>query len=328
MAESTRPRISVVIPVYNCEATMGKCLEALIRQKHDAFEIIIVDDGSTDRTVEICQSHDGVNVIARPRGGPSRGRNIGMETALGEYVAFTDGDCIPDSCWLAELEKAFYGPGIAGVGGDQLSPDDDTQIGKEIQGFLKAVGFIGDYVKAGKALGETEHNPTCNAMYRRDILLKMGGFDEHLWPGEDVDLDYRIRKAGFKLVYNPNATVRHYRPKTYRGFAGMMLRYGSAQRQLVRKHGIFRKIQVVPFASAAIVAAYAALLAVAPHWWALLPLALLVPTILFIVKTGDFRRSVACLVLLGIAVACWNWGFLRGAGRNAFPSGSPSGHCP
>ena len=320
------PRISVVIPVFNCEKTMDKCLQSLIGQEHDAFEIIIVDDGSTDGTVQICRSHGGVNVISRQRGGPSRGRNIGIETARGEFVAFTDGDCVPDSRWLAELEKGFAGPEIAGVGGDQLSPDDDTKTGKEIQGFLKAVGFLGDYVKDWKTPRETEHNPTCNAMYRRSVLLQVGGFDEKLWPGEDVDLDYRIRKAGFKLVYNPGAVVRHYRPGTYRKFAAMMFRYGSAQRQLVKKYGFFRKIQFLPFILTSLLAVYVGLLALAPHSWVLLPLPIVVPAILFTARTGNVRRGIAHVVLLGIAAGSWIWGFISRAGRTAFPSPGPSEH--
>lgn len=318
----TPPRFSIVIPVYNCGETIGRCIESLLRQETAAFEIIIVDDGSEDRTREICKSFTGVIVLSRERGGPSRGRNLGIGMARGEFVAFTDGDCIVGPRWLAELEKGFSGPEVAGVGGSQASPDDETATGRTIQGFLESVGFVSDYVKSHKAAGETAHNPTCNVMYRKSVLVEVGGFDETLWPGEDVDLDYRIAKAGYKLVYNPESVVRHYRPKTYRKFAGMMMRYGAAQRWLVGKHGFFRGVQFVPFAVGVLLAAVLGILFLWPAFLPILFLPALLPLLFFTIKTGgDFRRSVTYFLLLAVALGCWNWGFVTGAGRNRSNAG-------
>ncbi len=243
MTQSIAPKISIVIPVHNCKATIAKCLDSLSRLDHPSFEVTIVDDGSTDSTPEICESFAGVNVIRLEKGGPSRARNRGIKSARGEFVAFTDGDCLVDKRWLQELEKGFTGPLIAGVGGDQKSPEDDTEVGKRIQRFLKTIGFVTGYIKTDAAMKETEHNPSCNSMYRKGVLKQVGCFDEALWPGEDVELDLKITTLGQSLIYNPRAVVFHYRPKNYADFSRMMLRYGACQWYLVRKYGFFRRIQ-------------------------------------------------------------------------------------
>ncbi len=161
-------------------------------------------------------------------------------------MAFTDGDCIVDRRWLTELEKGFDRPEVGGVGGDQKSPQDETKTGRRIQEFLKLIGFMTDYIKTASVMRETEHNPSCNVMYRKSVLEEVGGFDEELFPSEDVELDLKIRRRGYALLYNPAAVVGHYRPGNYRDFASMMRRYGASQRYLVSRYGFFRRLHFVP----------------------------------------------------------------------------------
>ncbi len=303
---------SVVVPVHNSRRTIGKCLESLINNDHPSYEVVVVDDGSTDDTADICQSFDSVKVIRLSKGGPSRARNVGVGHSRGKYVAFTDGDCVVDRQWLSELEKGFTGEDIAGVGGDQKSPDDESETGRTVQEFMKTIGFITDYIKTGETLRETEHNPSCCAAYRRRVLDEVGGFDENLWPGEDVDLDRKIRLKGYGLVYNPAAVVAHYRPETYRGFARMMRRYGACQWPLVRRYGLFRKIHYEPVALI-----FLLLLAATLIWWdwrlrfALLsPLPVIVAW--FLVKTASMRKAVLFSFLMLLTLVNWNWGFFTG----------------
>jgi GT2 family glycosyltransferase len=304
--------ISVVIPVHNSEETIGKCLKSLVELEGPAPEIIILDDGSTDRTSEICRSFEQIKLITLTKGGPSRARNIGIKLAEGQFIAFTDGDCIVDKRWLTELRSCFTEPDVASVGGDQMSPSDETVTGKRIQNFLKTIGFVADYVKTGLTLRETEHNPTCNAMYRKSVLEEAGCFNESLWPGEDVELDLKIRKAGHRIMFNPKAIVSHYRPKTYRAYGRMMVRYGAAQRYLVGKYGFFRPIQYEPFAAVASLVCTVGLMVLYPVLLGLLPLLLLAPTAFFHVRARDLKESLACSYLLFITLICWNWGFALG----------------
>ena len=105
-----------------------------------------------------------------------------------------------DRRWLTELEKGFDNPDVAGVGGDQKSPEDETERGRLIQEFLKTIGFITDYIKTNAEMKETTHNPSCNSAYRKSILEEVGGFDETLWPAEDVELDLKIHRLGYKCM--------------------------------------------------------------------------------------------------------------------------------
>ena len=305
------PKVSVVIPVYNCEDTIAKCLNSLAALDHSSFEVIVVDDGSTDGTREICEGFPRVRLIKLDRGGPSRARNVGIKQAQGEFVAFTDGDCIVDRRWLAELEKGFDRPEVVGVGGDQKSPEDETKTGRRIQEFLKLIGFMTDYIKTDSIMRETEHNPSCNVMYRKSVLEEVGGFDEELFPSEDVELDLKIRRRGYALLYNPAALVGHYRPGNYRDFASMMRRYGASQRYLVSRYGFFRRLHFVPVILAFSLALIAAGLIFNPAvGLGILALSCAAP-VWFYVKTGNVRKSLQFTVLFAITVSNWNLGFLR-----------------
>jgi len=237
---------------------------------------------------------------------------VGIRAASGELVAFTDGDCIADREWLKELEKGFVGPDVAGVGGDQRSPEDESSTGKSLQEFLKAIGFMTDYIKTGNLTKETDHNPSCNAAYRRSVLEKVGGFDESLWPGEDVELDLRIRRSGHKLMYNPCAVVGHYRPSDYRGFARMMRRYGACQWPLVWRYGPFRKIHFEPAILLLGLLGLAALVVSYPGTWPLLLLPWPIIFLYFLLKTGQCRKAVLFSFLMLLTLATWNWGFFNG----------------
>jgi GT2 family glycosyltransferase len=232
-------------------------------------------------------------------------------------VAFTDGDCLVDKSWLEELEKGFSSPVIAGVGGDQKSPEDDTVVGKTIQRFLKTIGFVTGYIKTDQATKETEHNPSCNAMYRKRVLKDVGGFDEALWPGEDVELDLKITTQGHTLIYNPQAVVYHYRPKTYADFGRMMLRYGACQWYLVMKYGFFRRIQYVPLLTLIGLGFAIAALVWQPGIW---PMVLLPWPLLFCwfyLKTRSSKTTLQFVYLMVITLVNWHWGFFTGWARFA-----------
>jgi cellulose synthase/poly-beta-1,6-N-acetylglucosamine synthase-like glycosyltransferase len=298
----------VVIAARNAQATLARCLDAATTLDYPTYEVILVDDGSTDATVRIARNYPNIRVIEAPPGGPSRARNIGIGEARGDIVAFTDSDCVPEKAWLAELAKGFTGQEVAGVGGDQGSPADDTPFGREVQGFFKAIGLVTDYIKTAATLTETSHNPSCNSAYRKQILEEVGGFDEALWPGEDLDLDVRIRSRGYRLLYNPAARVAHYRPRSYRGLARMMRRYGACQWPLILRYGFFRRIYCLPVALTAGALLLAGLLLREPRGWPVLLCPFPATFMWFWLKTRDGRRSLLWLSFLVVTLASWHWG--------------------
>ena len=307
------PLVTIIIPAYNCESTIAKCLDSLARLRYPHYEIIIIDDGSTDKTPQILQRYKEIRITRTENSGPSRARNIGIQKALGEFIAFTDADCIIAENWLEELLKGFVDDTVAGVGGDQQSPADETPFGRNVQDFMKTVGFVADYLKTNKEIIPTKHNPTCNVMYRKSVLLEAGFFDENLWPGEDVEMDLKIGRLGYRLYYNPDAVVRHYRPKSAEAFSRMMKRYGWAQGWLVRKYGPFRLVHFMPLFLVAGLTFLLNILRIDPFMAAgFLTAALLFGFICFTFKSSSVKRGVTFLYLLLILVFFWNLGFLQG----------------
>ncbi len=308
------PLVSIIIPAYNSEKTMGKCLDSLLKLDYPDYEIIIIDDGSTDSTPEILKQYPKVKTITTQNSGPSKARNTGIWEARGDFIAFTDADCIVDHNWIKELFKGFKSDRVAGVGGDQKSPEDECEFGRDVQGFMKAIGFVSDYLKTGDAPETVKHNPSCNVMYRKEVLKEAGLFDEQLWPGEDVDLDFKIRRMGYSLYYNPNAIVYHYRPKTRASFARMMKRYGWAQGYLVNKYGPFRVLHIIPIFLLGLILTLVVLSARGKILQLLgfIILVILYPPTMFYIKTKDIGKSLKYYLFFFVLMWNWNLGFLRG----------------
>ncbi|MBZ0156858.1 MAG: glycosyltransferase [Alphaproteobacteria bacterium] len=248
------PFLSVIVCVYNDEKHIGACLRSLAQQTYprEHYEIIAVDDGSTDTSGRILRETEGVLCLRQENRGPSAARNYGVLHARGGIVVFIDSDCEADPDWLAGIVQAYRqaaSPRIAAVGGRQKGHPGDDPFARKVDAFLTAVGFIGDYVKSFETVREVTHNASCNASYRADTLREAGGFREGLFPGEDVDLDRRLRDRGYALLFIPHAVVYHHRADTRKRWRRMLLRYGQASADNVLIHGFFRMIQAVPVAA-------------------------------------------------------------------------------
>ncbi|MGE5309259.1 MAG: glycosyltransferase [Deltaproteobacteria bacterium] len=311
------PLISVAVAVKNGQATIRRCVESLLALDWPRVEIIVVDDGSTDATAAELRGFAGkIKVISNAVSqGPSRARNEAAKLARGEYIAFTDGDCIVPADWLRELMECFADhPDAAGAGGSQAVPDDDSDFARDLAGFMSALGFMTDYLHSSRSgIAEVEHNPSCNVMYRRSLYLEEGGFLEGLWPGEDVEFDRRLRVKGHRLYFNPGARVFHYRPRDIRAFRRAMVRYGWAQAFLVRRYGIFRRVQYVPFLCAGSAATACVLSVFYPFvgLWLITAAVLSVP-VWFMMKTRDAGRSLRYWRLFFVLMVAWNMGFFKG----------------
>lgn len=308
------PTVSVVVPAHRLDELLARCLRSLERLDYpeDRREVLVVTDG-----VEAGRFLDDfeVRAIAMKKGGPARARNLGISQASGELVAFTDSDCLVHQDWLTELTRCFQEAGqVAGAGGAQLSPADEAPLGLAIQRFFVAISFIGGYTREHASVKEVDHNPSCNSIYRKDLLASVGGFDEALFPGEDLDLDVRLRMQGYRLIYNPAAVVHHYRPTSLAGFARMMERYGRfSGGYLTRRYGFFRSISYLPLVTAALASITAALCATSPAAGAAWILGLVVVLVLFfLIKTEDLGQALGCAGLLLVTLASWNMGFARG----------------
>jgi O-antigen biosynthesis protein len=218
------PRVSVIVPVYNGEQRICETVRCLLRQTLPPAEIIVVDDGSTDDTFALLQCFaDKIVLLSKPNGGPASARNHGLRVATGDFIAFTDSDCLPQPGWLAGLIEGFTGPAVGGVGGSVRRAEDCL--------FGEYADIYGVLAPETDADGDITYFPTANVCFRADVLLEAGWFDESFRrPGaEDVDVCIRIREIGYKLRYSEGALVLHYHKDSLRSFLRTMANYGEGQ---------------------------------------------------------------------------------------------------
>ena len=194
--------ISIIIPVYNGERVIGKCLEALKTQDYKGQkETIVVDDGSTDSTAQVVKGFKDVTLVRQENNGPAAARNNGIRTSGGSILLFTDSDCVPEASWVSEMAKPFKDPGIAGVQGAYKTAQ-TSLIGRFSQIEIE------DRYERLKNQESIDWVGTYSAAYRRGVLGK--GFDESFptASGEDPELSFRVAKEN-KIVFNPDAIVFH-----------------------------------------------------------------------------------------------------------------------
>jgi glycosyltransferase involved in cell wall biosynthesis len=201
-----QPFISVIIPVWNSPELIAKCLTALAAQSYprDRHEVVVVDNGSTDSTAEVARSYPFAAVLSEPTPGAYRARNLGLKSTRGEYVAFTDADCIPDPEWLAAAARAARRFPSAGVLAGQIDLFRADSFGSTAcEKYEYAFGFDqAQNARRGVCV-------TANWMSPRATLLQLGGFDETLKSGGDWHLCGRIQAAGHPVVYVPEMRVAH-----------------------------------------------------------------------------------------------------------------------
>ncbi|HMB89840.1 MAG TPA: glycosyltransferase [Rhodothermales bacterium] len=223
------PQFSVVICSYNGASTIHECLDAVQRLDYPNFEVIVVDDGSTDDTASIARAFD-VRLIQSANQGLSAARNTGMDAAKGEIIAYLDDDAYPDSHWLTYLASTFMTTEHAAVGGPNLAPSNDGLV-------ADAVNYApGNPIHVLFSDRVAEHIPGCNMAIRIDALQSIGGFDSQFnIAGDDVDVCWRLQQQGWTLGYHPVALVWHHRRRTIRTFWQQQLNYGKAEALLEMK---------------------------------------------------------------------------------------------
>ncbi len=243
-------RFSIVIPTFNRKTLLRRCLVAATSQNYPDYEVIVVDDGSTDSTQDMVRREFPQVRYFRQEvnRGPAAARNRGIWEATGEIVAFTDDDCLPPTDWLNRLADGYHRHlEVVGVGGylealDELLRDNilaqyERNVGRDRYG----AGY--EEVLAGF---ECPAGGTNNMSYRRDALIDIGGFDEQFpfAAGEDADLKWRLCQRGLRLLYVP-VKVTHLQSYTWARFRRqhMIRGYGVVyfeQKHLGRAPGLFR----------------------------------------------------------------------------------------
>ncbi|MBW3539123.1 MAG: glycosyltransferase [Planctomycetes bacterium] len=225
------PKVSVVVCSYNGARTLHECLDSLMRLNYPDYEVILVDDGSTDRTPEIAREFPQVKYIGQSNRGLSAARNVGAAAADGEIVAYTDDDCVAHEDWLLYLVRGMQDQNVAMIGGPNISPPSDGWTAR----CVAASPGNPSHVMFDDRLAE--HVPGCNLAVQREMLFKLGGFDErYRAAGDDVDICWRFLDAGCDIGFAPGAFVWHHRRSTARAYLKQQKGYGRAEGMVQFKH--------------------------------------------------------------------------------------------
>jgi O-antigen biosynthesis protein len=228
-ADTVWPRISVVVCTYNGGRTIRECLEGLGKLNYPDYEVIVVNDGSTDRTASIA-SEFSCRLISTENRGLSAARNTGMVAAKGEIVAYIDDDASPDPDWLNYLAITFRSTGCAAAGGPNLPFPGEGQVANCV------ATLPGRPTHVLLTDTEAEHVAGCNMAFRKDCLQSLGGFDKQFRAaGDDVDICWRVRERGGKIAFCAAAMVWHHCRNSARAYRKQQFGYGKAEALLEKK---------------------------------------------------------------------------------------------
>jgi GT2 family glycosyltransferase len=231
-SDATLPMASIVICSYNGASTVESCLRSMEKLRYPSdYEVVFVDDGSTDGTQEILKKFPWVRNIRQKNMGLSFARNVGMEAAKGEIVLYTDSDCEADEDWLYYVALALSRGGYIGMGGPNLIPDEGSWV-------ADCVGLSpGGPTHVMLDDREAEHVPGCNMAFLKWALKQVNGFDPQFRKaGDDVDVIWRLQDLGYAIGFAPAAQVWHYRRNTVKAYLKQQRGYGEAEAMLKFKH--------------------------------------------------------------------------------------------
>lgn len=222
----TRPsvtEISVVVPVRDNPRGVERLVQwwAGVAPGARPRELILVDDGSQ---VPLVAAAPGVRVVRTRGRGPAAARNTGWQAAVGEWIAFTDSDCVPDAGWPASFGWGWDGE-VAVQGRVRPMSDDSISLFYDSQQVLRPMAWTKD--------GRPQYLVSANALVWRAALARLGGFDEsfRLAAGEDVELGLRLAEIG-GLRWCDEASVAHDFESTVLALVRRFARYGRGNRQL------------------------------------------------------------------------------------------------
>ena len=215
---SASPHVSVIVPNYNGAAWLPRCLGGLAQQDYRDFEVVLVDDGSTDTSVTVAREcYPDVRLVSRQHnGGFARAVNAGVALARGRYVVLLNNDAIPEPGWLTALVRlADASPDeIGAIASKMLRLEDPERIDDagDTLSWTGAANKLGHRQAASEFVERRDVFSVCAgaALYRRSFLEELGGFDERFFAYlEDVDLGLRGHICGYRYLFEPAARVLH-----------------------------------------------------------------------------------------------------------------------
>lgn len=269
-----KPVISVIIVTYNRLRFLKECLKALREQtlEKDAYEVIVVDDGSKDGTRDYLKTLDwkrgpALSYYLNDHKGATAGRNFGVSKSKARYVSFTDDDCVPESDWLKKVLESFEDRDDIDIVGSVTRVNFDN---KAFDGFSRNGKQDGNQIKDERKTEIIDGNvgfvglrpfSLCNLHIKRETFKELGSLDESLWPAEDIDLLCKFFKAKKKALHRKDIYVDHFERNDFRSMFKRWFVFGRNDTMMLKRHyssslvietdifhGLFKQAQfIVPF---------------------------------------------------------------------------------
>lgn len=320
------PYFSVIVPVYNRIGEVEDLLESLNAQSCKDFEVVIVEDGSTEPCLDVVNRYStslSIQYYHKGNEGRSIARNYGMEKAKGEYFIFFDSDCVIPPQYFEVLSEKLKANYVDCFGGPDAAHDSFTDIQKAINYSMTAFLTTGG-IRGGKVQLEKFVPRTFNMGYSRQVWERIGGFREMF--SEDIDMSTRTRQAGFSIGLIRDAYVYHKRRGNLKKFSSQIYVFGMSRITLYLLYP--DSLKIVHWFPAVFVVGTLTLLLLSLlwHWWAIIPLAVYILA-LFVTATASTRSlKIGGLAVItsftqlggyGIGfIKAYVWKILMGHGRN------------
>ena len=232
-------KISIIIPVYNCEKNIGRTLQAALtaanvyrgRDADRYVEIIAVDDGSTDNTQAEITRFPTVKYYSQSNAGPASARNLGAREARGDILFFTDADCLPHSDWLEVMMPHFQKPNVAVIAGSYGIANPQNRLSRCIHAeiIFRHMILMPEF---------PSYFGSFNFAIYKEVFQKAGGFNPvyRNASGEDNDLSYKISSRGYKIYFAKDGLVDHYHPEVLKDYLAQQYRHGYWRVQMYCDH--------------------------------------------------------------------------------------------
>lgn len=236
------PTVSLIITTLDNEQTIGECLNSIFKLEYpkNLIEVIVVDGGSRDSTVEIAKKYP-VKVVVKPSNAPSA-YNYALKIARGDLIAIVDADVKVEKDWLSKLIKHLKDPSVACAGGG-------IETWNPQHALPRCIGYDIKY-RYGRLLKtkDVKRLATMNLLIKRSVLNEVGGFDESLSTQYDTDLGYKIVSRNYKIVFEPEAKCYHFNRQTWRGYFKQQMNYGkNTVRLYLKKPKLIRGDEITDF---------------------------------------------------------------------------------
>ncbi len=307
-------KFSIVVPVYNRPDEMKELLDSIEKQDYNDFELVVIEDGSAIKSEDICKAYSSkfkINYQYKKNEGPSIGRNVGAKLAQGEYLIFTDSDCILPSNYLSTIGNSITSE-FQGYGGPDESHPDFNPMQKAISYSMTSMLTTGG-IRARKKNEKNYVLRSFNMTILKEAFLKMGGFPAtRLHPGEDTIFGIDFLKAGYKTKIIPEAHVFHKRRNSTKSFYKQVSNFGKVRYLITKLYPETFKITFL-FPSVFFLFAVAAIII---SLWILLPLILVASYLITIfidssIKNKSINVGVLSVITTLVQFTGYHLGFTR-----------------